>query len=207
MSALGRLAAPFLDGSTLSRKILDRELRPVLASLDAHTVLDVGGAGGKRYRRYVRHVRYWTVDIDPRNRPSVRADAHRLPVLTGTVDLVLSIQVLEHCRDPRRVVDESCRVLKPGGHLILSTVLLYELHAAPDDYYRFTASALEDLAQPFASHQLIPLGNRFVAAYDLTIARSVLLNSVFGRPAFGFGTRASAQCPTGFILIAKKGHG
>jgi SAM-dependent methyltransferase len=102
------------------------------------------------------------------------------------------------------VVEEAHRVLRPGGTLILSTVLLYELHGSPHDYYRFTASALEDLARPFERARLIVMGNRFVAAYDLLAARSVLLNSLLGRIAFRLGTKPSPACPTGFLLVAHK---
>jgi len=206
MNLAGRVAARVLDATTLSRKILDRELVPILANLNADTVLDVGGAGGKRVRVQHDALRYWTVDVQAKDQPSTQADAHLLPVASGTMDVVLSVQVLEHCRDPRAVVEESCRVLKAGGQLVLSTVLMYELHAAPLDYYRFTATALTDLARSFASIRLIPLGNRFVAAYDLTIARSVALNSLLGRAAYTYGTRPSEKCPTGFILVAEKGR-
>lgn len=205
MSWVGKIAGAILDGRTLSRRVLDRELRPVLAERAADVVLDVGGAGGRRYRPYVRHRRYWTIDIQTKHRPSIQSDAHALPLADGSVDLVLSMQVLEHCRDPRLVIAEAHRVLKPAGRLILSTVLLYELHGSPHDYYRFTASALEDLSRPFAATRLIHLGNRFVAAYDLLVARSVLLNTVFGRPSFRLGTQPSTACPTGFILVADKG--
>ena len=199
-----RLAATVLDGATLSRKILDRELSDVLAGRRVRSVLDVGGASGTRYRRLVQSEQYWTVDVQGKNRPSVMGDAHRLPIADGSVDLVLCLQVLEHCLRPELVLRELERVLEPGGRLVLSTVLLYELHGSPHDYYRFTESALRDLARGFADVQVRTLGNRFVAAYDLTAARSVILNSLFGRPAFRFATQPSERCPCGFIVEAVK---
>jgi SAM-dependent methyltransferase len=204
MTLRSRIAATLLDGQTLARKILDRELGAVLAGARARTVLDVGGASGLRYRRLVDSTRYWTIDVQARNRPTIVGDAHALPVAANSVDLLLSLQVLEHCIHPERVLQESFRVLVPGGRLVLSTVLLYELHGSPHDYYRFTASALRDLARDFENVRLTTLGNRFVAAYDLTMSRSVLLNSVFGRVAFRAGTAPSDACPCGFILDASK---
>jgi hypothetical protein len=88
---------------------------------------------------------------------------------------------------------------------VLSTVLLYELHGSPHDYYRFTASALRDLARDFARVTVHTLGNRFVAVYDLTAGRSVPLNSIAGRLAYRFGTSPSDRCPCGFVLDAVKG--
>jgi SAM-dependent methyltransferase len=205
MTWRGRLASALLDGRTLSRRILDRELGTVLRGARAGTVLDVGGASGIRYRQLVSAGRYWTIDVQTVNKPTVVGDAHQLPIRDGSIDLVLCIQVLEHCISPAAVLGEAFRVLAPGGRLVLSTVLLYELHGSPHDYYRFTASALRDLARDFARVNLRTLGNRFVAVYDLTAARSLPLNSFFGRLAYRLGTNPSDRCPCGFVLDAVKG--
>ena len=204
MSLKSRVAAAVLDGTTLARKILDRELRTVLAGATARTVLDVGGAGGQRYRRLIDSRTHWTVDIQHANRPTVVGDAHALPIADESVDCVLSLQMLEHCVQPHIVVQEAHRVLAPGGRLVLATVLLYELHASPHDYYRFTESALHDLTSAFAEVRIHPLGNRFTAAYDLTLARSLVLNSLLGRLAFTLGSAPSSACPTGFVVDARK---
>ena len=199
-SALGRV----LDARTLSRRVLNRELPGSIPTGPVGTVLDVGGASGIRYRRLVRCERYWTVDVQPHNRPNVVGDAHRLPFVDRSVDLVLCLQVLEHCRRPADVFREIHRVLAPGGRLVLSTVLVYELHGSPHDFYRFTEAALRDLAHDFAEVEVRTLGNRFVAAYDLTMARSLAFNSLFGRMAYRMGTAPSASCPCGFILECVK---
>ena len=193
-----------LDGRTLSRRVLNRELPASIPAGAVGTVLDVGGASGVRYRRLVRCQRYWTVDVQAHNRPSVVADAHRLPFADGSVDFVLCLQVLEHCRRPGDVLREIHRVLAPGGRLVLSTVLVYELHGSPHDFYRFTEAALRDLARDFAEVHVRTLGNRFVAAYDLTMARSLALNSLFGRIAYRIATAPSTSCPCGFILESVK---
>src|SRR4051794_1094121 len=99
-----RVAAALLDGRTLSRRILNRELGRALAGARAGSILDVGGASGVRYRGIVRSSHYWTVDLQPTNRPSIVGDAHRLPIADGSIDLVLCIQVLEHCARPDDVV-------------------------------------------------------------------------------------------------------
>lgn len=205
MTWRSRIASVLLDGTTLARKILDRDLATLLGGTRASTVLDVGGAAGIRYRRFVASEQYWTLDVQSKNRPSVVADAHHLPVIDASVDLVLCLQVLEHCVRPDAVLRELFRVLAPGGRLILSTPLLYELHGSPHDYYRFTEAALRDLARQFETVTVHTMGNRFVAVYDLVAGRSVALNSVFGRLAHRFGTAPSDKCPCGFIVDAVKG--
>lgn len=60
-------------------------------------------------------------------------------------DLVLSTQVLEHVRDPEAYLSLALRSLKPGGRLLLTTHGMFEEHACPEDYYRWTAQGLEHL--------------------------------------------------------------
>lgn len=44
-----------------------------------------------------------------------------LPFASGTADAVLFSEVIEHLVDPDAALDELRRVLRPGGHLLLST--------------------------------------------------------------------------------------
>jgi len=49
-----------------------------------------------------------------------QTDLTDLPVRSGSIDLALSLETLEHCPDPARFLGEIHRVLKPQGALILS---------------------------------------------------------------------------------------
>jgi SAM-dependent methyltransferase len=49
----------------------------------------------------------------------VQADAAALPFASATLDAVTLVNVLDHTTEPRTVVGEAARVLKPGGLLIL----------------------------------------------------------------------------------------
>lgn len=65
-------------------------------------------------------------------------------------DLVVSDQVLEHVEgDPFKAVAESLRVLRPGGIAVHATVLLFQIHGYPSDYWRFTPDGLQLLCQGF----------------------------------------------------------
>jgi hypothetical protein len=53
---------------------------------------------------------------------------------------------MEHTPDPWRILPEFRRLLRPGGHVILSVPFIYHLHGAPDDYFRFTSFGVYRLA-------------------------------------------------------------
>jgi SAM-dependent methyltransferase len=71
--------------------------------------------------------------------------AERLPFAGSTFDTILCTEVLEHTAQPFEAMHEFARLLKPGGHLLLSVPFIYPIHEAPYDYWRFTSHALESL--------------------------------------------------------------
>jgi 2-polyprenyl-6-hydroxyphenyl methylase/3-demethylubiquinone-9 3-methyltransferase len=52
----------------------------------------------------------------------VRADAARLPLPDRVADAVSAGEILEHVEDAGAVVTEACRVLRPGGRLVIDTL-------------------------------------------------------------------------------------
>lgn len=53
---------------------------------------------------------------------ALRADVARLPLANGCADVVSAGELLEHVPDRATVVAEACRVLRPGGTLVLDTL-------------------------------------------------------------------------------------
>jgi ubiquinone/menaquinone biosynthesis C-methylase UbiE len=102
------------------------------------TVLDVGcGAGflGQTYRDYFKNDgTYVGVDISleiTRNGKAAAADwatngeayfiagdGYTLPLKNNSVNLVMSQILFIHVHDPRRILEEMKRVLKPGGYIL-----------------------------------------------------------------------------------------
>jgi SAM-dependent methyltransferase len=76
----------------------------------------------------------------------VAADAEELPFASEVFDRVECDAVLEHVRDPARVMSEMRRVLAPGGYLHLVTPFCHPFHEYPKDYRRFTPDGLKELA-------------------------------------------------------------
>ncbi len=52
----------------------------------------------------------------------VRGDVLSLPIADGVADVVSAGEILEHVPDLPRAVAEACRVLRPGGRLVLDTI-------------------------------------------------------------------------------------
>jgi len=53
---------------------------------------------------------------------AVRADVCRVPLADGCADVVSAGEILEHVTDLSAVVAEACRLLRPGGLLVLDTL-------------------------------------------------------------------------------------
>jgi SAM-dependent methyltransferase len=87
------------------------------------------------------------VGCDARTGPGVDEiqDLHALDLPDGSVGTALLFDTIEHVREPWRAMAELHRCLRPGGLLILTSVWYFPIHAYPDDYWRFTASAFRSL--------------------------------------------------------------
>jgi 2-polyprenyl-6-hydroxyphenyl methylase/3-demethylubiquinone-9 3-methyltransferase len=53
---------------------------------------------------------------------AVRGDAQALPFADACADVVVAGEVLEHVPDLAAAVGEACRVLRPGGTLVVDTI-------------------------------------------------------------------------------------
>jgi SAM-dependent methyltransferase len=83
-----------------------------------------------------------TWDGDTRTNVHIKSPLHAIPVADGHFDAILCIAVLEHVENPEEVLAEMYRVLKPGGHLIISVPFLQPEHKVPTDFQRYTKDGL-----------------------------------------------------------------
>jgi SAM-dependent methyltransferase len=147
------------------KKITRKNLDPLIQRYATDKkVLDVGSAASPYTKYFPNRV---GLDISPDNNPDIVADAHDLPFKEGDFSFVLCTEVLEHVKDPKKVVSEIYRILPKGGVCVLTTRFVYPLHAIGDDRWRFTPTALEELFADFAEVTIAPETQTFSAVAAL----------------------------------------
>ena len=75
--------------------------------------------------------------------------ADAIPIASNSVDMVLSIAMLEHVDNPVGVVSEINRILLPGGELLGVIPFMQGVHASPYDFQRYTVEGLKVLFKDF----------------------------------------------------------
>ena len=103
-------------------------------------VLDCGC--GKRSRYYYNVLNFEIVDYDTTD---VIGVGEELPFKDNSFDAVLSLNALEHVKDPFRASSEISRVLKNNGELYCVVPHLQPVHGYPDHYYNMTSRGLGNL--------------------------------------------------------------
>lgn len=122
------------------------------------SVIDLGCGTGHAYDLLSPR---WTVGVDidhdslvPQGRSTVAADMSRLPFASNCFESVLCVHAIEHLRDPRALLRESARVLKPGGVAVYVTPNRLTF-GRPDEiidpyhYVEYDANELDLLCRPF----------------------------------------------------------
>lgn len=137
-------------------------------------ILDIGGAGrGSHYRflRFASGAQVQTVDIAAGAGVDFVLDItrERVPLPDASCDAILLFNILEHLPSHDFALAEARRLLKPDGQLLGVIPFLLNVHRDPEDYVRFTDTALSALftESGFTVKVIEPIGRGpFLAAYD-----------------------------------------
>jgi SAM-dependent methyltransferase len=110
-------------------------------------VLDVG-CGQKPYQHLFNTTSYIGMDIEQSGHShqdeniDVFYDGKTFPFEDASFDNALTNQVFEHVFNPEEFLKEINRVLKPGGHLLITVPFVWDEHEQPYDYARYSSFGL-----------------------------------------------------------------
>lgn len=162
-----------LDGRTPARAMTDEAMRTLLPALEGAGRIIELGAGGDYYKAYASPGQaYLTSNLVPGG--DLVLDMTRLDLADDSIEALVSVFALEHVYDYAQSIREQCRVLAPGGRMLLVVPFLYYYHAAPDDYFRFTASALDHLLAPTEVLVRQPIGGRWLLFAEFLHEKKVM---------------------------------
>ncbi len=156
-----KCTASTIDGYTNVTLLLNSVKRVV--DRFSGTLLDIG-CGHMPYRSLIleqstKVTGYKGMDLyetgSPYDPPDVIWDGSTIPLPDNSVDSALMTEVLEHCPNALRVLQESFRVLKPGGFLFVTVPFIWPMHDVPYDEFRYTAYSLRRFYQQVGFENIV----------------------------------------------------
>lgn len=126
------------------RHVMDQETEKLVSRLDCKNLVavEISGSrwknsGFKTYNNYF----YPNFDI-----------CHISDKHTESADIIFAEQVFEHVRNPWRAAENVYKMLKVGGHFLITTPFFLKVHGAPMDYWRWTKEGLGAMLEDVGFH-------------------------------------------------------
>lgn len=184
----------------------------------AGTVVDLG-CGTGRFQHHAGSIATAYIGVDVVRHPGlgsdvtfVQADLDREPVPLGDgrADIVAAIETVEHLENPRRLLREAARILRPGGTLVVTTPNQLSLLCLLCLIFKGEFAAFQDTSYPAHRTALLPADLRRIAgecgfgaiAVSYTESGRVPLTGVHYP---GFLSRACPRwCSDNVVLTARK---
>ncbi len=177
-----RQALPRLKGITVKKKnpdyihlyFLMKDIKDALDKYATKKLLDLG-CGNKPYKEWYEPLTESSFGCDAVQSSENLVDdiclASELPYENAAFDTVFSTQVLEHVFEQQQMINEAARVLKQGGHLILSVPFTWELHEEPYDFFRLTKHGLKEMFEKsgFEIDYIKANGGKWAAMFQMMI--------------------------------------
>lgn len=135
------------------------------------SVIDLGGGRDSGYRTIFKG-EYTTTsaNLDGHETTDIHCNLENpLPIADASYDGVLMINTLEHIYHCHELVNESFRIMKHNGVVVIAVPFLFPVHPSPSDFWRFTAETLHNLLRDagYTEIEITPLApgvfiNRFI---------------------------------------------
>jgi SAM-dependent methyltransferase len=184
------------------------------------TMLDLGGNLNSYYHKLIKGKhKVTTVNINPEHGCDMVFDIQeKFPIESEQFDAVLSMNVLEHVYGFDNVISETARVLKKGGTFIFAIPFMHHIHGSPDDYFRYTRSAIERMLDDhnFTDIEIQEIGLGLFSLFYQSSAGMfpTFLKIVFKNIAIGIDRllgklsgryrNVAKRIPLGYFVVARK---
>ncbi len=139
-------------------------------------ILDIGCSYKSRKNEFDGH--YFSLDIDKQTHPMIIGDAMNLPIKKNIIKNIICFAVLEHVKNPKKVLEESYKCLDKKGIIHISVPFLYFRHDWCD-YYRFTAEGITELLKDF---KIITIKKGFCGFFSTIISWLIPLTYEMPKP-------------------------
>jgi SAM-dependent methyltransferase len=138
-------------------------------------VIDLGGDKDAEYLSYIKGTFTVTaLNIDPASKPDITHDLEQpMPIKDAQYDHALLMNVLEHMFKYRELLQETVRIIRPGGSIVVIVPFLFPIHPSPNDYWRFTQQTLQKEFEllSLSDISITPLGHGVFAARYVLLDR------------------------------------
>ena len=136
---------------TQNKATRDTWLRDTLQNIPTGSRILDAGAGELQYRPFCEHLNYVSQDFAQydgkgdekglqtgawdQTRLDIVSDITAIPEPDASFDAIMCIEVFEHLPEPIKAIKEFSRLLRPGGHLIITAPFCSLTHFAPYHFY------------------------------------------------------------------------
>ena len=120
-------------------------------------------------------------------------------------DLVIATEFIEHIPKPREFFKKCHQILQDDGCLLITFPFLFKLHANPDDYFRYSKSAIQHLIDPFFEIEIWHChGGKWQAAWEILIDGRLFYFLRLLNPLIGSKKNVKTDFPLGFVAILRR---
>lgn len=143
-----RRVKDYMVGVTLARQSINR-IKPKLVAKMKGDIIDIGGYDDY-FKKSYSGGSYLNFDLVAGPQTDLVGDAEDMRgIATESLGGIMCVSVLEHTRNPSRIVSEIFRCLQPGGIAFVSVPWMFEAHMEPHDYHRFSSYECQKLFTDF----------------------------------------------------------
>mgnify|MGYP001947821233 CR=1 FL=1 len=100
----------------------------------------------------------YSIDIDPSRKPDQVIDLMDPNFCQNyrgeKVNLVCIFEVLEHTKNPSLAIKNIYNLIDKDSVVLLSTPFIFNIHDAPNDFYRFTKYGLKEIFKEFTKVEI-----------------------------------------------------